>query len=190
VQRVGLRRPGLRLGIRLPFWLLPGDTLLLLPILAVASPESLSTVGVDAASGGFIPYERSFNTGAGIFQVVLGREVQGTLYGYLGERTIPLVVTPIAGDPASPQLGVVALKTLALAFPALEWTPFRTFATQVAFSFQLQLGFGVELPTSVQVRYPSGAAAPSVGPAWNIFLRIQSDGRYFVGSREDLQPPR
>src|SRR5262249_18061466 len=147
-------------GVRIPFWLLPGDTLLLLPVLALASPDALSKVGVAAASGGLIPYERSFNTGAGVFQIVLGREVQGTLYGYLGERTIPLVVTPIAGG-STPQLGVVALRTLALSFPAVEWTPFRTFATQVAFSFQLQLGFGVELPTSVQVRYPSSAAAPS-----------------------------
>jgi len=71
-----------------------------------------------------------------------------------------------------------------------ELTPFRTFATQVAFSFQLQLGFGVELPTSVQVRYPTGREAPPVPATWSIFLRIQSDGRYFFGSREDLQPPR
>jgi hypothetical protein len=103
-------RTGLRLGLRLPFWLLPGDTLLLVPILALVSPDSLSKVGVAAASGGLIPYERSFSTGVGIFQIVVGREVQGTLYGYLGERTIPLLITPIGEVPSGPELGVVALK--------------------------------------------------------------------------------
>ena len=183
-------RTGLRLGVRIPFWLIPGDTLILGPVLALASPASLSKVGVAAASGGLVPYERSFTTQAGVFQFVLGREVQGTLYGYLGERTIPLMVAPIGQGPSGTTYGVIALRTLALSFPVVEWTPFRTFATQVAFSFQMQLGFGVEVPTSVQVRYPAGSAAPSVPPSWTIFLRIASDGRYFLGSREDLQPPR
>jgi len=183
-------RTGLRLGLRLPFWVLPGDILLLGPILALVSPSALSKVGVEAASGGFIPYERSVNTRAGIFQIVLGREVQGTLYGYLGDRTIPLLISPIGEGPSGAELGVIAVKSLALSFPVIEWTPFRTFATQVAFSFQMQLGFGVELPTSVQVEYPSGRSAPAVPTSWNIFLRLGSDVRYFIGSREDLQPPK
>ncbi len=183
-------RTGLRLGLRLPFWLLPADTLLLVPILALVSPASLSKVGVAAASGGFFPYERTFSGSAGYFQIVLGREVQATLYGYLGEKTIPLVVTPIGQGPSGEQLGVVAVKSLVLDFPVLEWTPFRTFATQVAFAFQTQLGFGVEVPLSVSVRAPSGGPSPSIPLAWSIFLRLGADGRYFFGSREDLQPPR
>ena len=183
-------RTGLRLGLRLPFWLIPGDIILLGPVLLLASPSAASKVGVAAASGGFIPYERSLRTGAGIFQFVLGREVQGTLYGYLGDSTIPLMVTPVSETPSGPQYGVLALKSVALAFPVLEWTPFRTFATQVAFSLQFQLGFGVELPLSKQVLYPTGQTAPAVPPSWSVFLRLQSDGRYFFGSREDLQPPR
>src|SRR2546423_8850156 len=60
-------RTGLRLGLRLPFWLIPGDIILLGPVLLLASPSAASKVGVAAASGGFIPYERSLRTGAGIF---------------------------------------------------------------------------------------------------------------------------
>jgi hypothetical protein len=183
-------RTGLRLGLRVPFWLIPGDMLLLGPVLLLASPSAASKVGVAAASGGLIPYERSFRTGAGIFQFVLGREVQGTLYGYLGDSTIPLFITPVAETPSGPQYGVLALKSVALAFPVIEWTPFRTFATQIAFSLQFQLGFGVEIPLSRQVLYPAGQPAPSVPLSWTVFLRLQSDGRYFFGSREDLQPPR
>jgi hypothetical protein len=183
-------RTGLRLGLRLPFWLIPGDTVLLVPILFLTSPSALSKVGVAAASGGFFPYERSINTQAGIFQFVLGREVQATLYGYLGEKTIPLIVAPVGETPSGPQYGIVAVKSLALSFPTLEWTPFRTFATQLSFSFQMQLGFGVELPLSVNTLYPTGGATPSVPLAWSVFLRLGSDGRYFMGSRDDLQPPR
>jgi hypothetical protein len=29
-----------------------------------------------------------------------------------------------------------------------------------------------------------------VSASWTVFLRIQSDARYFFGSREDLAPPR
>jgi len=181
-------RTGLRLGMRVPFWVLPGDMLLLAPLLALVSPATLSGVAVTAASGGLLPYEQSIRTGAGIFQIVFGREVQGTLYGYLGDRTLPLVIVPL--DSSGAQYGVMALRSVALSFPVLEWTPFRTFATQVAFGLQLQLGFGLEIPLSRQMQYPAGAAAPDVSSSWNIFLRVQADGRYFFGSREDLQPPR
>ncbi|HWE22342.1 MAG TPA: hypothetical protein VG496_00250, partial [Myxococcales bacterium] len=182
-------RSGLRLGIRLPFWVVPGDLIVLAPVLALVSPPTLSNVGVAAASGGLIPYERSFRTGAGIFQLVAGREMQATLYGYLGDRNIPLVVVPI-DNPGGSQYGVVALKSLALGFPIVEWTPFRTFATQVAFGLQLQLGFGLEVPLSTQLKYPTGPAAPDIPTSWNVFFRIQADGRYFFGSREDLNPPK
>lgn len=185
-------RTGVRFGLRVPFWLLPGDMIVLAPVLALASPRTLSNVGVAAASGGFIPYERSFRTGAGIFQIVAGREVQGTLYGYiLGGRSVPLVIVPIDNpNPGGPQYGVLALKSLSLGFPVVEWTPFRTFATQVAFGLQLQLGFGVEVPLSRQLEFPTGVPAPDVSTGWNVFLRVQADGRYFFGSREDLQPPK
>src|SRR4051812_22674754 len=57
------------------------------------------------------------------------RAAMATLYGYLGDRTIPLIVAPIGETSSGPELGVVAVKTVGLSFPAVEWTPFRTFAT-------------------------------------------------------------
>jgi hypothetical protein len=185
-------RTGLRLGIRMPFWLLPGDMLLLVPILGLVSPHTLSEVGVSAASGGLLPYERSFLTSVGTFQIVAGREVQGTLFGYLGPANLPLYVAPIGTDPdGSPRYGVVSERSLALAFPIVEWTPFREFATQLTFAACVQLGFGVELPLTMDVVYPENAAGPdSRPPVWTVFMRGQFDGRYFLGSREDLLPPR
>jgi hypothetical protein len=183
-------RTGLRLGLRLPFWVLPGDTLILTPILALVAPHALSDVGVAAASGGLIPYERTFSTAAGSLQLVAGREIQATLYGVLGQSSIPLYVAPIGADAdGSIRYGVVSQKSIGLDFPVFEWTPFREFATQLTFAACLQLGFGIEVPFSTEVIYPTEAGSVSTPVAWNVFLRGQFDGRYFLGNREDLHPP-
>jgi hypothetical protein len=183
-------RTGLRLGLRLPFWLIPGDTLLLLPVLALASPDSAAKVAVAAASGGLIPWQRSFRAGSGFFQLVLGREVQAVLYGYMGKKNMPLFVGNVSFPGQPEELGIVQMKSVALNFPVLEWTPFRTFATQLSFAYQFQLGFTLDIPTSVEVLAPAGATATGYDTAWGIFLRMQFDARYFMGSREDLEPPR
>lgn len=181
-------RTGLRLDLRLPFYLIPGDILILGPVLALASPAALSSVGVAAASGGLIPYERSFSIGVGWLQVVIGREVDMVLYGVLSDVVI-LVPT---GPPPSPEadLGAAKLRSIALTFPVLEWTPFRTFATQLVFASVIQLGFGVEIPLTTPIVYPPGYGNASLAPSWNVFIRGQFDGRYFFGSRDDLVAPR
>ena len=180
-------RTGLSLGIRMPFWLIPGDMLILGPVLALASPTALSKVGVEAASGGLIPYQRSFSTGAGVFQFIAGREARVVLFGYMGD-VLGVVPSGVLPDGTN-QWAVVKVQTVKLEFPVLEWTPFRTFATQLTFAAQLQLGFSVGLIASQEVLYPVGAPF-STGPGWSIWLRGTFDGRYFFGSREDLQAPR
>jgi hypothetical protein len=85
---------------------------------------------------------------------------------------------------------VALLKSVQLNFPVLEWTPFRTFATQLVFAAPVQLGFGVELPISSPVVVPTGQPPASLGPSWSIFLRGSFEARYFFGSREDLAAPR
>jgi len=178
---------GLRLGARIPFWLVPGDTILLVPILALVSPADAARVAVTAASGGLLMYEQTLMTGAGSFQIVLGREVQMIMYGYMGENNVPIVIAPIGTRAdGTPEYGALAVKSLAWSFPVLEWIPFRSFATRLAFAIQLQRGFGVELPTSVTVKYPADRTAPNVPPIWNVFLRGTFDGRFFLGSKEDL----
>ena len=181
-------RTGLRLGLRLPFWLIPGDMLLLGPILALTSPSALSSVGVAAASGGVIPFERSFGIGLGTLQVVIGREVDTVLYGYLSDV---VVLVPV-GPPPDPEsaFGAARLHSIALSFPILEWTPFRTFATQLVFATVVQLGFSVEIPFTSPVVYPEGYGNASLTPSYSFYLRGQFDGRYFFGSRDDLAPPR
>lgn len=179
-------RTGLSMGIRMPFWVIPGDMIILGPILALASPAALSKVGVEAASGGLIPYERSIRTDAGIFQVIAGREMRVILFG-LGNPLTGVVPNGTLPDGSS-QYAVIQYTSVQLEFPVMEWTPFRTFATQLTFAAQLQLGFSVALP-SAQVVYPTPGPFSS-NPAWSVWLRGTFDGRYFFGSREDLESPR
>jgi hypothetical protein len=162
--------------------------LLLGPILAVASPSALSSVGVAAASGGLIPYGRSFGIGLGSLQFVLGREIDTVLYGYLSDVVILVPVGP-PPDPES-AYGAAKLRSIALNFPVVEWTPFRTFATQLVFATVVQLGFGVEIPFTSPVVYPEGYGNAKLSPSYTVFLRAQFDGRYFFGSRDDLAAPR
>ena len=180
-------RTGMNFGIRMPFWLIPGDMLILGPVLALTSPATLSKVGVAAASGGLIPFEQSFSTGAGVFQIVAGREARVVLFGFMSDL-LGVVPGGTLPDGSNPYV-VVQFKAVQLEFPVLEWTPFRTFATQLTFAAQLQLGFSVSLPVSTQVLYPAGSPFSS-DPGWSIWLRGVFDGRYFFGSREDLQTPR
>jgi hypothetical protein len=174
-------------GMRLPFYLIPGDMLILGPLLALVSPTALSSVGVAAASGGLIPYQRGINIGAGTLQIVVGREIDATFFGYLGNATILVEIPP---QPDGNSGGIANLKSVQLNFPVLEWTPFRTFATQLVFVAALQLGFGVELPISAPIVYPEGLGNASLGPSWSIFLRGTFEGRYFFGNREDLANPK
>jgi hypothetical protein len=109
------------------------------------------------------------------------------LFGFVSDA---LAVVPggVQPDGSNPYV-VVQFKTVQLEFPVLEWTPFRTFATQLTFAGQVQLGFSVGLPVSTEVLYPPGAPF-STGPGWSVWLRGVFDGRYFVGSREDLEAPQ
>jgi hypothetical protein len=181
-------RTGLRLGLRMPFYVVPFDMLLLGPILAVASPSALSSVGVAAASGGLIPYERSFGIGFGTLEFVLGREVDLVWYGLISDV---IILVPV-GPPPLPEsdFGAARLNSIALTFPIFEWTPFRTFATQLVFATVVQLGFGVEIPLGSPIVLPEGYGNARLSPSYNFFLRAQFDGRYFFGSRDDLAAPR
>jgi len=180
-------RTGFRVGGRLPFYVIPGDLLILGPALALASPSALSTVGVAAANGGLIPYERRFDIGLGTLQVVAGRTMDATFFGLLTSTSILVPITPIYQP--TDTVGIVELKSVQLNFPVLEWVPFKTFATQLVFSSPIQLGFGVELPMSSPVVAPPGYPPASLGPAWSVFVRATFEGRYFFGSREDRVPP-
>jgi hypothetical protein len=87
-------RTGLTARLRMPFYLIPGDLILLAPVFLV-SPSAYAGIAVSAGNGGLIPWQVGMATRYGRFQFVLGREVGFTLYGVWGNNR---VMAPPAGD--------------------------------------------------------------------------------------------
>ena len=73
-------RTGFSLRARMPFYLVPGDLLLMSP-LYLFDPEAYSQMAVTASNGGLIPWQLGMSTRIGRFQFVLGRELGVTFYG-------------------------------------------------------------------------------------------------------------
>jgi len=178
-------RMGMRFGVRLPFYLVPGDLVVLAPLLLAVSPRALTRVGITAIQGGLVPYERSFRTRAGIFQIVAGREADFTFFGYLTD-TLEVRAFEV-GRTGVQEGGVVATRSMRTRLPLLEWTPLRSFTTNVTFAVPVQIGVGFEVPLSARVVYPDGVEDPRPGVSWNAFLRLRIDAQHFFGAREDLR---
>jgi hypothetical protein len=178
IPRVG-SRSALKLSIRMPFYVLPFDLLVLGPVLMLTSPQSLTEVVFAAAGGGVLPVERRWDTGIGSFQIMLGREVGFTLWGITG-KTNQFIYTPTA-NPSD--FRIVNYNSLELDFPVLEYVPPRVFATTLALAAEMQMGFNVEFPLSPT--FDDTGAPFSLGPSWNIYVRFRLDARkYFGGSSE------
>jgi hypothetical protein len=142
-------------------------------------------MGIVAASGGLIPWQRAFITRVGAFQFLLGREVGVTLFGYLGNRVEAIgLVAPGATVPYASDLVFLSYRVLSLDFPTFEYRPLREFATNQALTFAVQLGWGVEFPNQVQyvskLTLPAATGpVPNLSTAWQIYLRIHFDARYY-----------
>jgi hypothetical protein len=178
LPRVG-SRSALKLSLRMPFYVLPFDLIVLGPILMFTSPQTLTEVVFAAAGGGIVPIERKWETAIGSFQVMAGREVGVTLWGFTG-HTNQFIYTPTANVADA---RVVNYNSLELDFPVLEYVPPRVFATTLALAAEMQLGFNVEFP--MDVSYRATGEPFSLGPSWNIYLRFRLDARKYFGGSSD-----
>lgn len=125
-----------RFGLRLPFFLVPGDLAVVAPFLLPLSPRTLQGMAITAASGGVIPWQRPIATAAGRVQLVLGRKIDFLVYR---QRLFDTY-----GPGASSQVFVHS--SYGFGFPVIEWSPFRTFGGKSAYSVVVQLGGAVEVP--------------------------------------------
>jgi len=184
IPRVPSRR-GVAFRLRMPFYLIPLDLIPAALVLAWASPSTLTNMGIVAASGGLLGWQRSFITSFGAFQFLLGREVGVILFGYFGDRMENIVVAaPGAIVAGGGEAAFVSFRSLMLDFPTFEYRPLREFSTKTALTFALQFGWGVEFPN--QVRYESRLTIPAatgptpeLGTAWFFYLRVHFDARYY-----------
>jgi len=166
-------RFGISTRLRMPFYLIPGDLLLLSPLYLV-SPLTYTGMAVSASNGGLIPWQSAWATRFGRFQFVLGRELGATFYGYgFDNKTFAPSAVP-GGDPR-----VVEFKSIQFDLPILEYRPYRAFDTRQSSAVLMQLFVGADVPQSTTVTWPPGAPGVKLDTVYSIGLRIIFDWRSY-----------
>jgi hypothetical protein len=166
-------RFGISTRLRMPFYLIPGDLLLLSPMYFF-SPATYTNMAVTSSNGGLIPWQQGWATRFGRFQFVLGRELGATFYGYgFGNTTIVPGATP-GSDPR-----VVDFKSIHFDLPILEYRPYRAFDTKQSSAVLIQLFAGADVPKSTAVTWPLGAPGVKLETIYSIGLRLIFDWRRY-----------
>jgi hypothetical protein len=167
-------RTGFTARIRMPFYLIPGDLLLLSPLYLV-SPKTYQGIAVTSVNGGLIPWQLGWATRFGRFQFVLGREVGVTFYG-LGSEDLSLLAP---GVPPGSAPRVVEFESTYLEFPILEYRPYRSFDTTQSSALVVKLFGAVDIPDKGQTVFPPGAPGAELDRVYSVGVRIAFDWRRY-----------
>ena len=166
-------RIGLAIRLRMPFYVVPGDLLLLLP-LYVVNPDAYTKLAVVAGHGGLFGWQSGWATPIGRFQFILGRELGITYYGLSGDDQL-IAPSIDAGGPAR----VVNFKSTSFDLPIAEYRPYRAFSMNQSSSVVFQLFVAADNPRGASTASPVGAAAPNLDTVWSLGLRMVFDWRYY-----------
>ena len=167
------------LRLRLPFYLVPGDLIILGPLLYFTSPKAMNKVVATAGNGGLIPWQMKMNTSAGTIQFVLGREVGISFYGYNSEPDVFLLPVNDQNDEM-----FYGLHTTQLNFPIVEYRFARSYAARQSADFFLQLHAGIDIPGKRTDLLQSGLPLPAVQNIYFVGLRLVFDYRHYFGGRK------
>ena len=166
-------RSGISTRLRMPFYLIPGDLLILSPLLALA-PKTYQNMAVTAVNGGLIPWQLGWATRFGRFQFIAGREIGVAFYGRQGQDTLLAPGAPPANTPL-----LVGYKSMFFDFPLLEYRPYRAFDVSQASAVLVQLFYGLDIPSGGGVILPGGMAPVSLHRESSIGLRVVFDWRRY-----------
>ena len=166
-------RTGLSARLRMPFYLIPGDLLLLAPLYFV-SPKAYQSMAVTAANGGLIPWQLGWATRFGRFQFVAGREIGVAFYGLHGDDTLLAPGTQPGGAPT-----LVNYKSTFVDFPLFEYRPYRAFDMSQSSELLVQLFYAVDIPSGGSVISPAGLPPISLHRQNSIGLRLVFDWRRY-----------
>ena len=166
-------RSALSVRVRMPYYLLPGDLLLLSP-LYFFKREAYTNMAVTAGNGGLIPWQAGWATAIGRFQFVLGREVGVTFFGITDNDQL-LAPGVVQGGPPR----IVRFKSTLFDLPILEYRPYRSFAMNQSSSVVFQLFTDVDVPNGGSIDSPPGAPVPHLQTVWSVGLRLVFDWRYY-----------
>ena len=173
--------------LRLPFYLIPGDLLILGPILALTSQNAMQKVVTAAGNGGLIPWQTGLPSPIGRFQFVLGREVAFSIYGS-GRGPDPYIVTirESSGPETDDQQGYYSMYTTRFEFPIVEYRPFRTYSSRQTGSLLFQLLAGFDIPGKRSIIWaPDGYTdLPPTKTIWYAGIRLVFDYRYYFSGKK------
>jgi len=173
-------REALYFRLRLPYYVIPGDLIILAPLLLLVAPISLNNVVSTAGAGGLIPWQTGMITPIGRFQFIFGREIGVAFYGTAqGADSYLIADWDVTGD-----LVLLSMHTTHLEFPILEYRPVRTFSRRQSASLLMQFNAAVDIPGKVTMIQPADAIAPKMKPIWSIGVRLAFDWRYYYAKKK------
>ncbi len=168
-------RSGIQARFRAPFWLIPGDLILAAPFLLLTSKDTYTEMAAAAATGGLIPWQRRFHTPVGSFQLVLGREVGATFFGFTGGLDELFTL-----DAEKDDVVIVGFRSVLVEVPLVEYEPFRSYGARQSLGIRFQFGAGFDKPLEVRVLDPPGAPPPSLRTRYFGYLRLVFEGRRYL----------
>jgi len=164
-------RTALSARFRLPYYLIPGDLLLLSPMYLV-NQDAYAAMALSAANGGLLGLQHGWATPIGRFQFVLGRELGINFYGLFNKQQL-LVVD---GDASAP-LRLVNFKSISFDLPVLEFRLFRAFSSDQSSEVFVQLFTAADVPYSAS--YEATGDAVDLDTVWSVGLRLMFDWRNY-----------
>ena len=162
--------------LRVPFWILPLDLLVVGPILAITSPETFVKMGIAATNGGLLGWQSGIATSFGRFQLVFGREIGISLYGRERDGNRVLAYSE---DGSTASLRLLDVRSMQITMPILDYRNFRTFSRDQSSGVHIQLYGGVDIPEHVRVIAPADGGDLPSSPIWHFGLRASLDWRYY-----------
>jgi hypothetical protein len=166
-------RSGLSTRIRMPFYIVPGDLLLMSPLI-LFNRSAYESMAVTATNGGLIPWQHGLATGIGRFQIVVGRELGVTWYGTIfGDDHLATPAVDANGD-----LQVVTHRTVLFDVPLVEYRPYRSFTNNQSSTVLFQLFAGIDVPYGEQTSSPS-APPVNLDTIYSLGVRLLFDWRYY-----------
>jgi hypothetical protein len=169
-------RSALLLHYRAPYWLVPGDLVLVAPVLLLVDFNAYKSMAIMSANGGLLGLQPIILTSIGTFQFVLGRELNVLLF-----NDDDPVLAFNGGDPdVASNYSVFEVNSVKLDVPVVTYQPFRSFSNTLTSAIGLQLGGAVDIPSGTDTR--TGEEV-SPGVAYSVYLRLIMESRWYIGTK-------
>lgn len=166
-------RSGLAFRVRMPYYVLPADLLLLSPMYFF-NRDAYTRMAVSAVNGGILGWQQGMATPLGRLQFVLGRELGVTWYGLDGKDQLLAPSEEVGGFPR-----IVDFKSTAYELPILEFRPYRSFSSNQSSSIVFQLYGGIDVPRGAKVVVPENGSPVDLDTIWFLGMRMAFDWRYY-----------